>query len=107
MSGLNFQETTGTADINIKFGAGDHGDGGGNDFDGPGEEEVILKSKRDGSLLKPCTKLWLWPISQICFGRTKIKSRRASRNVRLSYEQPPDDRSADVNSADDSSADDS
>ena len=34
MSGLSFSETTSLSDIEILFGAGDHGDG--NPFDGPG-----------------------------------------------------------------------
>ena len=33
---LDFQEIgEGTADIMLKFGAGEHGDGPGNEFDGP------------------------------------------------------------------------
>ena len=36
VSGLEFRETAGEADLNIKFAYGDHGDGGGNNFDGKG-----------------------------------------------------------------------
>ena len=46
MSPLEFNEVSGgKADIEIKFGHGEHGDGPGNAFDGAGEKGQIKDTK--------------------------------------------------------------
>lgn len=63
-SGLNFKETNQTADINIDFTSGNHGDGINNAFDGPGGVLAHAFYPEDGRAHFDDEELWVYHESE-------------------------------------------